>query len=98
MFAIKNFENLLYYFDDFFDVILSLENTEYYNNIINTIYKKLKFFVQKNKYKIYIIINFFKIELNVIKIKTRFLSEKLYKIIELMNVALKKKSISIENF
>lgn len=97
MLATRGFQNLLHYLDDFFGVISPSENARYYDDMINVTCKELGFAVQTSKDKMHTSNLFLDIELDTIKMEARLPPKKLSKAVELVNAALKRKSISIEN-
>lgn len=97
MLANKGFRNLLHYLDDFFGVIPPSEDALYYNDLVNSTCKELGLAIQTNKDKMHTVNDFLGIELGTIRMEARLPPEKLHKAIELVEAALRKKSISIED-
>ena len=87
----------LHYLDDFLIILPKGTDPSPYNEVFNSLCKILGFCVNSDKDKISTINDFLGIELDTILMEARLPPEKLAKAIELVNAALRKKSISIEN-
>ena len=70
---------IFYYFNDFFVILTFDINIKLYDKQFDKLYKNLSFNINHTKNVIDIIIEFLRIELNNILMQTRFLSNKLIK-------------------
>ena len=74
----------MYYFDDFFTILISSINFEKYKRTWRNFYNKFNFRTNKSKEISNIIVDFLDIEFDNIKIKTRFIFAKYARAIKLI--------------
>lgn len=87
---------ILHYLDDFLGIIPPDEDAKPYTETFDSLCETLGLKVNKKKDKLHTIVDFLGIELDTNSMQARLPEEKLQKAIKLVNSALKKKSIPLE--